>query len=435
VGDRPPRFDDPDTAARLVSWLRLRPTRGLTRMAFSWVGINAVTIDQRRTLSGRIVGQSDGRADQRVELPGRPVEAESLILQVEEPGRGYITWRASDDLATAGPDNPVFELDSEAGTVRFGDGLRGRIPARGMRIRVARLRTGGGTAGNLPAGTLGAISALDPTGQRIQRPLKVHQPLPTRGGVEAETLAEAERRIPARLRHRERAVTAEDYRELAAATPGVRIGRVEVLPGFKPQQRREDVPGVVSVMALPHKANQQAPNPRPDRPFIERIHAHLEARRPLGTELYVIGCEYLPLAVGVGITLRPGADHDAVLHGVRAALRAYLWPLPPGGPGATGWPLDKAAVRDRELEVVAARVTGVNTVSGVNLFRAAGAGWTLLPRPRPGDPVELPLLLWQLPELQALAVVVDSEPPESLRAVPGVTGEDAVAVPVTPEVC
>ena len=49
-------------------------------------------------------------------------------------------------------------------------------------------------------------------------------------------LAEAEARIPAMIRHGGRAVTAADYRELAVRTPGVAIGRVEVLERFKPQQ-------------------------------------------------------------------------------------------------------------------------------------------------------------------------------------------------------
>ena len=39
-------------------------------------------------------------------------------------------------------------------------------------------------------------------------------------------------------------MTASDYKELALRTPGVAIGRVEVLERFKPQQRRDGVPGV-----------------------------------------------------------------------------------------------------------------------------------------------------------------------------------------------
>ena len=78
--------------------------------------------------------------------------------QVEEPGRGYQPWHRVDDLAAISADARVareaaaFELDAEAGTVRFGDGVRGRVPERQMRVRLASGRFGGGRAGNLPAG-------------------------------------------------------------------------------------------------------------------------------------------------------------------------------------------------------------------------------------------------------------------------------------------
>ena len=70
-------------------------------------------------------------------------------------------------------------------------------------------------------------------------------------------------------------MTAEDYKALAFEAPGIDVGRVDVLPRFKPHDRRFGVPGVVSVMALPAQSLSGPPNPRPDRPFIERLHAYL----------------------------------------------------------------------------------------------------------------------------------------------------------------
>ena len=223
-------------------------------------------------------------------------------MQVEEPGRGYQPWYRVDDLAAISGDARVareaaaFELDAEAGTLRFGDGVRGRVPERQMRVRLASGRFGGGRAGNLPANSLTEIAATRIDGSPAPA-LKVAQPLATIGGGDAETIAGAQRRIPSYLRHRERAVTVEDYKALAFEAPGVDVARVDVLPRFKPHDRRPGVPGVVSVMALPAQALSGPPNPRPDRPFIERLHAHLSARTPLATELYVIGCEYVPLGL------------------------------------------------------------------------------------------------------------------------------------------
>jgi predicted phage baseplate assembly protein len=436
--NRPPRIDDPERAARLVTWLRLRPTERIEQLALCWVGVNAVEVDQRQTVTGRVVGQSDGNGGQVFQLPARSVESESFVLQVEEPGQGYAVWRQTDDLATSGRDDAAYELDSEAGTVRFGDGVRGRIPGFEMRVRVGRMRAGGGRTGNLPAGALSEIKARDLEGKPVVRKLVLAQPLPTDGGADTERLADAERRIPALIRHRDRAVTPEDFRQLAADTPGVSLGRVEVLPRFKPQQRRDDVPGVVSVMVLPYKGAMLAPNPRADRPTIETVSAWLDARRPLTCEMYVIGCEYVPLALGVGIAVRDGFGHDQVINDVRDALRQYLWPLPPGGPDLGGWPLGRA-VGDRELEVAVARVAGVSAVSGVNLFRrevaAVAAGterWRMLPRARANAAVSLGLESWQLPELLGVVVVV-GDPPSDLRL--GDTATDEIPIPVVPEVC
>jgi hypothetical protein len=338
------------------------------------------------------------------------------------------------------------------------------------------MRTGGGVAGNLPAGTLKAINAFTLEGKPPSGTLKVTQSLPTVGGQDAETLAEAERRIPATLRHGQRAVTAEDYRWLAAGSPGAAPGRVEVLPRFKPHQRRENVPGVVSVLVLPPSHTFRAPNPRPDRPFLEAVHAHLDVRRPLASELYVIGCEYVPLGLATGITVREGFGRETVVNAVREALFRWLWPLPPGGPKGEGWPLARA-VRERELEVAIAQVPGVDTITGVRLFSAGriarlqpaggpasarfeirldatgssgtassalpslnsqtGSGWTRLEGS--GLPVELVLQHWQLPELMAVVIDADGGLPNDLRGAPDPfsTGSTAtqVAVPVVPEVC
>ncbi|HVE86033.1 MAG TPA: putative baseplate assembly protein [Myxococcales bacterium] len=476
LGDRPPRLDDPDRAGRLVAWLRLRPAGRPVRFVLSWLDLNAVEIDQRLTVTSRLVGQSDGTADQLMKLPAAQVEPSTFQLMVEEPEVGFRPWAQIEDLALARRDDAVYELDPEAGTVRFGDGIRGRIPAVGSQVMVARMRSGGGLAGNVPPLTINSITAATVTGG-LPPKLKVVQALPTLGGDEPETLAQAEQRIPALMRHGDRAVTEEDYRRLAASTPGVQLGRVEVLPRFEPKQRRDDVPGVVSVMVLPAATRPAAPYPRPDRPLLEAVHGYLDPRRPLTTELYVMGCEYIPLGLGVGVTLREGSNRELVMEGVRQALQRFLFPTPPGGPTGTGWPLGRD-VMDRELLVAVAQVDGVSTVAGISLFTRGTATRVLSgskkfgtshdlarftvvppkppPPPPPGAaphapppwislkgssatiPVELALESWQLPELLAVAVDTDGNVPTSpLGAGAGGDADSSlgVAVPVVPEVC
>src|SRR5207237_790091 len=80
VGERPPRLDVPDTAERLVTWIRLRPPNDVGSLKLSWVGINAVEVDQRQTVTARVIGQSNGAADQVMALSATSIEAESLEL-------------------------------------------------------------------------------------------------------------------------------------------------------------------------------------------------------------------------------------------------------------------------------------------------------------------------------------------------------------------
>jgi predicted phage baseplate assembly protein len=486
VGDRPPRLDDAALASRLVAWLRLRPApppaplpapetqfstgqgaaplqisqtgavprpRDVEHLRVAWAGVNAIEVEQLITHSNLIVGESNGAADQEFQLPATSVEPDTLVLEVEDDGR-WDPWRRVDDLATLDPeadprvnldaarDARVFELDAFAGTVLFGDGVRGRIPPAGHRIRARQLRSGGGVAGNLPAGTLKALTAATLTGEPVGGRLVVAQPLPFGGSADAETLREAERRIPARLNHRERAVTADDYRMLARETPGVAVGRVELLPRFKPQTRQQEIPGIVTVMALPERPLAPAPNPRADRPFLEAVHAWLDNRRPIGTELYVIGCEYIPVAVSVVITVGEGAPPDTTVQAVKEALRRVLWPLAAGGFDRQGWPLGRA-LSNRELAVEVSRVPGVSEVGGLNLFRRnpSSGVWEPLGDSRNGREQNLVLERWQLPELLAVVVVVDDAATGAPLTVQTGANRFAdpnafpLAVPVVPDLC
>jgi hypothetical protein len=51
-------------------------------------------------------------------------------------------------LAQAGPEDKVFALDPENGTLVFGDGVHGKIPPVGSNVNVS-YRVGGGTTGNI----------------------------------------------------------------------------------------------------------------------------------------------------------------------------------------------------------------------------------------------------------------------------------------------
>ena len=457
VGDAPPRLESEQDAALLVTWLRLRMQRGASvgSLRLAWAGINAVRVEQRQVLANRALGVSDGGSDQVFELGVNAqgsADPTTLNIVVEDTITGARVWSAIGDLGSTGPLETGFQFDGEAGTVRFGDGIHGRVPSTGSRVVATGLRVGGGARGNLSAGTLSKLDSVANmlTGARgkPQPAIDVLQPLALQGGADAETLDGAERRIPAYFQHRDRAVTAQDYRALAREAPGVRVGRVEVLPRFKPHERNSAVPGAVSVMVLPYRGSTDyaAPLPRADRPLLEAVHGFLNERRPLATELYVIGCEYRPMGVSVAVQIREGHAREQVLTAVRLALRQYLWPLPIALAGAdgpwpptpdsdAGYPLGRK-LTDRELEVAVARVPGVAGVSPVRLFEDRNGQFVELPGA--GKAVTtLALETWQLPELTALVVTEGVDAPASLESPFGSSSQDgpALYLPVVPELC
>ena len=57
-------------------------------------------------------------------------------------------WRLVSNLRDAGPADAVFTLDSQSGSVRFGNGVQGAKPPVGSTITVS-YRQGAGSSGNI----------------------------------------------------------------------------------------------------------------------------------------------------------------------------------------------------------------------------------------------------------------------------------------------
>jgi hypothetical protein len=396
TGEFPPLLDDEALEEGLAFWIRAYRRRRERRVgSVLWMGANATRLHQVRTARAELLGTGNGGAGQTLRLVNAPVVAGSLALEVEEPG-GWTPWTAVDDFLAAGRDDRVYLLDREAGEVRFGDGTRGRPPRIGERVRAVEYRYGGGRTGNVAAGAVTKVSAAG---------VKGANPLPTRGGADAEAVQDAVERIPAELRRRDRAVTADDFRELALAAPGAELGRAEVLPRFSPSVPGIEAAGVVTVVVWPAEDAARPSAPRPDRATLRAVCDWLDERRLVTTELYVVPPTYRRVAVSVGLAVKPGFGVEAVRAWVELVIRQYLAPLPPFGPAGGGWPLGRR-VHGPELEAAALQVEGVEFLEGLEV-----AGWGV---PTGGGPEAwLPgtVLLdpWEVPELVEITVV-EGEP-------------------------
>jgi hypothetical protein len=421
VGDFPPSLQDqPSIASRVVTWIRVRlplpadaqaPSNPVAQI--NWLDINASKVSQLIQVPVELVGTATGEPDQNYTLVNTPVSAVTVQITIDG-----VPWLLTDDLLAAPSEvedatlSQVFTVDSASGTIAFGTGLQGARPAAGAKI-FASYYYGGGVAGNVG---IGAIK----TSPQLPAGFTVSNPLPTSGGTAGESLDDAENRIPLYVNHVNRAVSAQDFKDVVNSTPGVAVGRVEVLPLYQPDTG-VSAPGVVTVMVVPDDPTTPQ-GPVPDGYFLQAVCNYLDPRRLLTTEVHVTGPDYQDISVSIGFDIVAGQDVATVQAGIKAAIGSYLSPLT-GGPAGTGWPLQKSVV-DRELLAQAARVNGVADISNVLMWDSSGNAITTLP-----------IVNTQLPRLDQ--VQANTGDPQDLTQTPAAsaTGTTLVPVPVTPATC
>ncbi|MEU5425153.1 baseplate J/gp47 family protein [Streptomyces olivoreticuli] len=174
---------------------------------------------QEHTIAVEPLGTSTGLADQHIALANSPVIPSTVRLLIDD-GDDATEWRQVDSLMAWGRLDQVYTLSTGPdGTVSvvLGDGITGAIPALGLPM-YATYRTGGGSRGNLAAGSL--VDLMDGlTGVYI-----VSSSAMT-GGRDTETLESIRANAPRAHRTQDRAVSLRDYADLALAVPGVSKAR------------------------------------------------------------------------------------------------------------------------------------------------------------------------------------------------------------------
>ncbi len=414
AADRPPLVAGQDIEGTVLCWLRVdRGTSAESLGRIQRVGANAVTVVARQSAVAEELGQGDGDADQHFTLAHRDPLLDTLDVQVEENGR-WVSYELVEQFLPVAADSREVRVDAEAGTVTFGRPPHQRVPQIGERIRVGAYKWGGGAAGNIPAGSIDSVE----TG----RPVTVAQPLDAAGGADREDVEAGIQRASTTIRRRNRAVAASDFDELARRSDP-RVARAETLPLFRPSERGTQVPGAVTVVVWPRRDPEHPGAPQPSRSLLRRVCAYLDQRRLVTTELYVVPPSYVPLAVSVGIAVKPGYGIDAVRRWVELVLRQYLAPVPPYGPDGNGWPLGRRVLA-AELEAAALQVEGLHFLTGLQLAQLDKDGTA-------GSPTDQVLIAdWEVPELADITVV------EGPPLTPGdrpVEPSDHVPVPV-PEI-
>ena len=331
-----------DSRSSARTWLRCRlETAGYEiPPQFDAIEPSVVSVSHRRSVTDEELTAVDhlddvpGLDGQTYTFERSPVLAATVFVDGRQ-------WHEVPDFHASGPDDDHFVLDREDGTVTFGDGITGRVPPADAAV-VADYVAGGGAAGNLPATAAWHVS--DPTAS-ITGPVDGAdidvEPLgAATGGSDGESIDDALARVRRARRVPSRAVTADDYRSIAARTPGLRIGRTNVLV--------ED--GEITVVVVP-AAPPDVGAPEPSDGFVRAVRQHVSERKLLGDRVHVTGPQYVALDIDVTGRVRAryaDGGHDVA---VRTAIEEFVHPLTGGG--GDGWPFGHTLYRSDVVELLA----------------------------------------------------------------------------------
>ncbi len=275
--------------------------------------LTGIPVEEGRLYQAEPVGTGDGSANQRYPLahprvilrpPGSAAPGADVLLTTTL-GAAVQAWTLRDTLAFSqgGQHDFAIEIDeNDQATVVFGDGNFGAIPASGVQI-AATYRTGGGAAGNVPAG---AIQTIVGAPQLALLGATITNPAAATGGADRESIAHAVQQAPAVFRSLRRAVTADDYEALALSYQGV--GKVRAVPGGWNQ---------VSLLVAPAGGGKVSD-------VLEAgLTAYLEDKRMLSQVIEIQDVDYIPIRVTAQIAIQSyyiPADVSAAVLAVASAM-------------------------------------------------------------------------------------------------------------------
>jgi hypothetical protein len=242
----------------------------------------------------------------------------------------WVRWHEVPDFLTSSNRDRHFLVDRQSGEIHFGDGTRGLIPPVGVNnIRLRRYQTGGGAFGNQPAGSITQLRTSVPY---VDAVVNLE---PALGGHNGEGWESIRERGARWLRHRERAVTKEDYEDLAKLASPV-VAKARCYPNLDLSMDAGGMrckPGVVSLILVPHSTD---PRPVPELTLLRRVRDFLNERRARDSELVLLAPEYVRVSVEAVVAAAAGATSANIVEQCEDEVNRYLHPLT-GGPDGKGW--------------------------------------------------------------------------------------------------
>jgi hypothetical protein len=311
---------------------------------------------QNPVLSGQYLEVNEGKLPSSNEL--KQLEAEHAITTIyDDTGQLeaiWICWQEVSNFYQSKPRDRHYLFDRQTGMVQFGNGKRGMPPPIGRNnIRMAKYQTGGGVRGNRAVQTVSQLKTTIPYVDRAANGSEAA------GGSNQESIDRLKERAPKQLRHRNRAVTTEDFEDLAFEA-SAQVARAKAIPPitdylFSPlddgnwieasnsnvmsasdSERHQTIAtqaGRVTVIVLLQSSSSK---PDPNWGFLNQIKTYLQARCAATVDLQVVGPLWQPVNLAVEVVPVDLSQSDRVRLAVSDRLHQFLHPLT-GGFEQTGW--------------------------------------------------------------------------------------------------
>ena len=370
----PVDFSKSENFGKQLYWLRVRWQEGNFRVKprLRRILTNTMWATQAITLKEEVLGSSTGDpkqvflANNTPILLGQKLEVEEGQIppeietdhytvirdELENIESVWVQWEEVQDFYVSGQGDRHYILDRQTGEITFGDGIAGMIPPRRQNnIRLSSYRTGGGKQGNVNTETIDQLKTSIPYIDRVIN----HEA--AAGGAEQEDLERLKERVPKQLRHRDRAVTWQDMKDLAheASTDVARVKVVtpDMMSNFNPLftlggdwdvsklnsdqvqelKRKCDRAGQVKLIILPHSSDRQ---PVPSIALLKEVESYIRARCSPTIDLVVTAPKWRKVTVTTTIVPTSLENLDLLKENVRKKLEYFLHPLT-GGRGQKGW--------------------------------------------------------------------------------------------------
>jgi hypothetical protein len=399
-------------------WVRVRLAQGDYEIPpkLSAIYTNTVWAYNVISVSNEVLGSSNGKPGQVFKFSHFPVLPGQAILVLEntlteedrktilsEEGKDAITektddagnvietwvrWHEVEHFYFSEPNSRHYMIDRNKGLITFGDAQKCMIPPFGKdNIKCSRYQYGGGKKGNVKAETITQLKTTFPYVDSVANPEAAD------GGADQENLDMARIRGPQTIKHRDRAVTSEDFEWLVREASS-KVFKVKCMPatGLIPQSNPENEngkskpatekttadlslrfkQGSVTIIIVPESEEQK---PFPSQELIREIEEYLLTRistcltTPYTLQINLMGPGYIRMGAEASVRFRSIREAKKIEGRIIENLKQFFHPLY-GGPEKKGWDFGRNIYISEVYEVIE-NTEGVDYVEKVSLNASA----------------------------------------------------------------